>query len=86
MLAAESATKKPLFVIVCLLLQFILAACVMVWLAGISALITLSAILLSFLYYYAMSRKHFGGITGDLAGFFVCLAELSGLITLFYGA
>lgn len=86
MLAAESATKKPLFVIVCLLLQLILAACVMVWLAGISALITLSAILLSFLYYYAMSRKHFGGITGDLAGFFVCLAELSGMITLFYGA
>lgn len=30
----------------------------------------------SFLYYFFMSKKKFGGITGDLAGFFVCISEL----------
>lgn len=30
----------------------------------------------TFIYYYRMSRKQFGGITGDLAGFFLQLCEL----------
>lgn len=30
-----------------------------------------------FYYYRAMSYKRFGGITGDLAGYFLCLAELT---------
>ena len=28
------------------------------------------------LYYRQMSQKKFGGITGDLAGWFLCMAEL----------
>lgn len=28
-------------------------------------------------YYYYMTKKQFGGITGDLAGYFLCLCELS---------
>lgn len=36
----------------------------------------------SFLYYYVMSKKEFGGITGDLAGFFVCVGELSALVVM----
>ena len=84
MLAAESTTKKPLFVIFSLLLQLIIAAVAMFYFSGISALITLSAILLSFLYYNVMSKKNFGGITGDLAGFFVCISELAAMIVLFY--
>lgn len=31
---------------------------------------------LTIFYYYRMSKKQFGGITGDLAGFFVTLYEL----------
>lgn len=31
-------------------------------------------------YYYYMSKKQFGGITGDLAGYFLCLCELSGVL------
>lgn len=31
---------------------------------------------LTFLYYYRMSKKQFGGITGDLAGFFLQICEL----------
>lgn len=37
--------------------------------------VTVSVIGLVFLYYCFMSRKNFGGITGDLAGFLVCSAE-----------
>lgn len=32
--------------------------------------------LFTFVYYYRMSKKQFGGITGDLAGFFLQLCEL----------
>ncbi len=31
-------------------------------------------------YYYYMSKKQFGGITGDLAGYFLCLCELSDVL------
>lgn len=33
-------------------------------------------------YYYYMSRKQFGGITGDLAGYFLCLCELSSILVI----
>ena len=35
------------------------------------------AILLTFIYYKQMSYKQFGGITGDLAGYFLQIAELA---------
>ena len=31
---------------------------------------------LSYAHYYCMSKKQFGGITGDLAGYFVQISEL----------
>ena len=37
---------------------------------------------LVFCYYYFMSKKHFGGITGDLAGWFLVRAEEWMLIAL----
>lgn len=33
-------------------------------------------------YYYYMSKKQFGGITGDLAGYFLCLCELSSILVI----
>ena len=33
-------------------------------------------------YYYYMSGKQFGGITGDLAGYFLCLCELSSVLVI----
>jgi adenosylcobinamide-GDP ribazoletransferase len=39
------------------------------------SLMTLAAVGV-WIYYYFMSRKQFGGITGDLAGYFLCLCEL----------
>ena len=35
----------------------------------------------TFLYYYKMSMKNFGGITGDTAGFFVVLSETAMVVT-----
>ena len=36
----------------------------------------------AFLFYYKLAMKYFGGITGDLAGFFVCVCELTMLLGL----
>ena len=33
-------------------------------------------------YYYYMSGKQFGGITGDIEGYFLCLCELSSLLVI----
>ncbi|MEG1044244.1 MAG: adenosylcobinamide-GDP ribazoletransferase [Oscillospiraceae bacterium] len=46
---------------------------------GIAVSIVLSLV---FIYYKIMSYKQFGGITGDLAGFFLQLAEISVLLSL----
>ena len=35
----------------------------------------MAAALLTFVYYYRRSKKEFGGITGDTAGYFVTLCE-----------
>ena len=43
--------------------------------AGAAAVI--AAALLVFVYYYRMSRKQFGGTTGDLAGYFLQMCELA---------
>lgn len=37
---------------------------------------------LCFLYYYYKSRKELGGITGDTAGFFVCICETAAALAL----
>lgn len=42
---------------------------------------SLIAGVLVFVYYYWMSMRRFGGITGDLAGYFLCLCELMILLT-----
>ena len=42
-----------------------------------TAVIVIPAALLVFLYYHRMSRKQFGGTTGDLAGYFLQVCELA---------
>ena len=41
------------------------------------AALVIAAALLVFVYYYRMSRKKFGGTTGDLAGYFLQVCELA---------
>ena len=46
--------------------------------AGGAAAASMTAVgaALTFLYYYCMAKKEFGGITGDLAGYFLQVCEL----------
>lgn len=62
-----------------LCLAFILAVCAaaMMLIHPISGSAALLAALAVFLYYIAVSYREFGGITGDLAGFFLQLGELA---------
>ena len=54
--------------------------------AGVAAAgLMIAAALLAFLYYYRMSRKRFGGTTGDLAGYFLQVCELAMLAAVIIG-
>ncbi len=75
---AEGADKKRVQKI--LLIETILVAAVLLWsnfFAG-GAVIVVS--LLVFCWYHKMSVEQFGGITGDLAGWFLQVCELATLI------
>lgn len=82
MLSAASANEDKKIVLICLLLQlagaviFMFFASSLKMLYGVSAL---AAVLLLFVWFYFMSRREFGGVTGDLCGFFVAVAELAAL-------
>ena len=54
----------------------------MVFLAGACGGAAVVGGLAVFLYYYEFSRKQFGGITGDLAGYFLQICELAMLTVL----
>jgi len=58
-----------------------LGMCLIQPVLGISGI---AGAMLTFGYYYQMSKKQFGGITGDLAGFFLQICEL--VIALFVAA
>lgn len=45
--------------------------------SAVMAVAAIAAALLVFAYYYQMSRKKFGGTTGDLAGYFLQICELA---------
>lgn len=66
-----------------IMLVSIILLCVaaMIFLNAVTGVILLVAAVLVFIYYRQMSYKQFGGITGDLAGFFLQVCELVILIT-----
>ncbi len=55
---------------------FLLAAFSAVWFFRLQALAVIGAQLLVFVCYFLLTRRHFGGITGDTAGWFVQVAEI----------
>jgi adenosylcobinamide-GDP ribazoletransferase len=61
-----------------------LAACVLA--VGLSdiyvALLMAAGLLLFYIYYRYRTYKEFGGVTGDTAGYFVCMSELTQLLIL----
>lgn len=75
---SDMAEKKTVrIVMICYIIVGIIAMTLISPIIG--AMAALSGIL-SFLYYKRMSYKEFDGITGDLAGYFIQLCELSILI------
>ena len=62
---------------VTMLLYIGLCSLGMVWLRPVTGLAGLFGAGLTFLYYRRMSYQKFGGITGDLAGFFLQICELA---------
>ena len=58
------------------------SAAVMCFLDPAAGLLCIGGAVLSFVWYYRISMKQFGGITGDLAGWFLQICELSAAICL----
>ena len=75
---SDTAGKKT--VLVLLVIQLVLALAGMAVLSPILGGTVLLAGLITYAYYWHVSKKQFGGITGDLAGYFVSMTELVSLI------
>ena len=60
----------------------LLSAAAIVALAPLAGLTAVCAAGLVVLYFRTMSRRQFGGITGDLAGFFLQLCELGCILAM----
>ncbi|MDD6037779.1 MAG: adenosylcobinamide-GDP ribazoletransferase, partial [bacterium] len=70
----QSAAQKRTVKVICMI-ELIIAgviSCIIQWVGGV--LLLLAAIICA-LYYAYMSKKQFGGITGDLAGWFLQTVE-----------
>lgn len=79
---ADAAQKNVRFVLV---IEFLICSVFFLWLDPVCGGMCIVAALLVFLYYYFMSMRVFGGITGDVAGYFLQLCELAVLtVTVLY--
>lgn len=71
----DGAHRKNVKII--MVVYFLIEAAVLLWMdAGLGALVILAS-LLAFGYHYLVCKRTFGGITGDLAGFFLQICELA---------
>ena len=77
---AKRASKGRAVLFLALLL--VLEGVLLLWLGGWRGGLSAAAAAAVFGWYYYMSRKQFGGITGDLAGYFVQLCELAVLLAM----
>ncbi|MBO4387208.1 MAG: adenosylcobinamide-GDP ribazoletransferase [Treponema sp.] len=72
--AFSSSTAKKITNAV-LVLELLLCSFAMVYLSPISGSCIVILLALFFAYFRMMALKKFGGVTGDLCGWFVCMAE-----------
>ena len=79
-LYTEADTSDRRNVSIGLIMQMVIAVGAAVYCTKQYGFLVAAANLLMFLYYYRMSKRTFGGITGDLAGYYVCMAELWSVI------
>lgn len=82
MLSMFHESGKSPAVFVALVVEFILAAAFMLWASPLPAAIMLAAALITLALLYVFARTQFGGMSGDLAGFFLQVAELAMLVAL----
>lgn len=74
----HDAAQKRAAVI--LIVWAILCAAALVWLSPVSGAVSVVLAALCFLYIRRMSAKEFGGMSGDLAGYLITLAEIAMLL------
>ena len=75
-LSTESATASSKVVMISLAIQIVIVAVIVGHFLGYFWTAALAGVLVALLYYLYIAYSKFGGITGDLAGWFVCQAEL----------
>lgn len=76
---AEAADKKKVRIVLAALSAVFIAALI---LSGFAGAAMAAAALIVFCYYYSMAKKEFGGLSGDLAGWFLQQCEKWMLIAL----
>jgi adenosylcobinamide-GDP ribazoletransferase len=80
MLYAFSSSAQKKVVCISLVMELLFMAAGTIWIYKIKAVFVIVAMLIVFIYYRYKSYKEFGGITGDLAGWFLCLSEMVAVI------
>ena len=80
--AAFSKSAEKIRTGIVLAITLLLTTCLAVLLSGWYGILILIASFAVWVFYYWKSIKYFGGITGDLAGYFLSLCELIQLIVL----
>ena len=81
MLSKEAGDVKK-FTIVLLVVQLLISATAMIILDPVTAIPVLAFFAGCTLYYKYKTKKEFGGVTGDTAGFFVCISETGAVCTI----
>lgn len=76
--AAQKRSVSLTLIVICLL-----SATTMVFINPILGSVAIIFALLTFIYYRIMAYKQFGGITGDIAGYFLSICELFIIIGIF---
>ena len=59
-----------------LITMFVILAALMIWVDPVLGVLAAVSALLVFWWYHHMALKYFGGTTGDLSGFFLCICEV----------
>ena len=54
----------------------LILAALMIWVDPVLGVLAAVSALLVFWWYHYMALKYFGGTTGDLSGFFLCICEV----------
>ena len=68
--ASEIAARNILMV------MFVILMALMLWVSPVMGVLAVLSALLVFWWYHHMAMKYFGGTTGDLSGFFLCICEV----------